>query len=86
MCVGIFSRSCLIKETYETVCYCDSLNLPDEVRLHCMLQVVALLAVSSTVGNTGTSFPLSVSWRIVHCIVVCSFMCSGVLCAVDLSS
>ena len=85
MCVGIFSRSCLIKETYETVCYCESLDLPDEVKLHYVLQMVVLLAVIPIAGNTGSSFPVSVSWRIVHCSVVCSFVCSGVLCAVDLS-
>ena len=30
MCVGIFSRSCLITEVYD-VCYCEELILPDGV-------------------------------------------------------
>ena len=31
VCVGLFSRSCLIKEVYETVCYCRELVLPKTV-------------------------------------------------------
>ena len=82
--MGTFSRSCLVKETYETVCYCESLNLPDEVKLHYVLQMVVLLAVIPTAGNTGPSFSVSVSRRVVQCSVICSVFCS-VLCAVDLS-
>ena len=32
MCVGIFSKHCLIEEVYETACYCKELVLPDKVR------------------------------------------------------
>ena len=31
LCVGIFSRSCLIEEVYETACYCKELVLPETV-------------------------------------------------------
>ena len=31
LCVGIFSRSCLIKEVYESACFCFSFVLPEQV-------------------------------------------------------
>ena len=41
MCVGIFSRSCLISEVYETVCYCDELMLPDRVSYTMLITICA---------------------------------------------
>ena len=32
LCVGLFSRNCLIEEVYETPCYCSELDLPKTVR------------------------------------------------------
>ncbi len=31
LCVGIFSRSCFIRETYEDLCFCVTSNLPSAV-------------------------------------------------------
>jgi len=31
MCVGIFSKDCLIREIYETSCFCEELSLPERV-------------------------------------------------------
>ncbi len=31
LCVGIFSKSCLIRETYEDLCFCVTSNLPASV-------------------------------------------------------
>ena len=50
-----------------------------------MLLMIILPVTILTVRNTRISFPVPVGWRVVHCSVVCQFMCSGVFCIVDLS-
>ncbi|XP_064390496.1 ammonium transporter 2-like isoform X2 [Halichondria panicea] len=37
LCVGIFSKSCLIRETYEDLCFCVTSNLPASVDNHGLL-------------------------------------------------
>ncbi|XP_065911000.1 ammonium transporter 2-like isoform X2 [Dysidea avara] len=32
MCVGIFSQNCLIREVYETLCFCEELSLPSRLK------------------------------------------------------
>ena len=34
---------------------------------------------------TRIPFPVSISWRVIHCRLVCFAVCSGVPCIVDLS-
>ena len=43
LCVGIFSKSCYIRELYEELCFCCSSALPDAVSLH--NEVIVLLTV-----------------------------------------
>ena len=81
MCVGIFGRSCLIREVYETVCYCDSLQLPDTVNNDVLLMICVTGPL--TVGNANISLPVSIIWRIVYCTLGCPDMCGCILRVVD---
>ncbi|CAI8026356.1 Putative ammonium transporter 1 member 5 [Geodia barretti] len=46
LCVGIFGRTCLILEVYESLCYCVSNDLPSNVRV-----IAPLLAIVSVMSR-----------------------------------
>jgi len=43
MCVGIFSQSCLIREVYETLCFCEELSLPSRVSASPLVVIITML-------------------------------------------
>lgn len=65
ICVGIFSRTCLILEVYESLCYCVDNTLPSNVRTHVMHSIHGIglfLFSKDTLCVMHTSCP----WYVCH--------------------
>jgi len=69
MCVGIFSQSCLIREVYETLCFCEDLTLPDRVSISSLGSHYPL-CVFIAAEDSRLPFLVPVSWRTIYCCLV----------------